>query len=216
LVTLAPEQVPAGTIARLAASGIRVSLGHSMATYEQTRSAIAEGLSGFTHLFNAMRGLESREPGPTAAALETASCSYGLIVDGLHVTPAMLRLALRGAGNPMLVTDAVPPVGGTRSNFKLYGQEIRLAEGRCVRNDGTLAGAFLDMASAVRNCVRLLGLPLEDALRLATANPGAFLGLKVGRLLAGYRADLIALDPDKVAVLQTWVAGKTDDAANSR
>ena len=208
LLTLAPERMPAGFVAQLTARGVRVSLGHSMATYDETRAAIAEGLTGFTHLFNAMRGLESREPGPIAAALESGDCSYGLIVDGFHVAPAMLRLALRALGNPMLVTDAMPPVGGRQLSFQLYGDEIRVADGRCVRSDGTLAGAFLDMASAVRNCVRLLGLSLEQALRLATFNPARFLGVDVGQLKPGSRADIVALDPRTVEVIDTWVAGR--------
>jgi N-acetylglucosamine-6-phosphate deacetylase len=110
----------------------------------------------------------------------------------------------------MLVTDAMPPVGGSRSSFLLYGQTIDVRDGRCTRADGTLAGAALDMASAVRNCVRLLRLPLPDALRLATEAPARFLGVaaRLGRLASGYRADLIALDPDAVRVLTTWVAGK--------
>jgi N-acetylglucosamine-6-phosphate deacetylase len=207
LVTLAPEQVPAGFIADLVAADVRVSLGHSMATYEQTRRAMAEGLTGFTHLFNAMRPMESREPGPIAAALEQA-CSFGLIVDGIHVAPAMLRLALRGAGRPMLVTDAMPPVGGRATTFRLYGQDIAVDGTRCVRADGTLAGAMLDMASAVRNCVRMLGLPLEQALGLASVNPASFLGVSTGRLAAGYRADMIALDPDTIEVTKTWIAGR--------
>src|SRR6516225_8404681 len=103
LVTLAPEAVPPGFIAELVAAGIRVSLGHSMASYRQTRAAMAEGLTGFTHLFNAMRPLSSREGGPIAQALEAPDAWYGLIVDGVHVDPAMLRLALRGLGHPMLV-----------------------------------------------------------------------------------------------------------------
>jgi N-acetylglucosamine-6-phosphate deacetylase len=207
VVTLAPERVQAGFIERLAASGIRVCLGHSMATYAETQAAMAEGLTGFTHLFNAMRPLASREPGPIAAALEAPACSYGLIVDGVHVDPAMLRLALRGLGNAMLVTDAVPPVGGSRSTFALYGKDISVRADRCIRDDGTLAGALLDMATAVRNCVRLLGLSLEQALRLASANPATFLGLKVGRLAPGYRADMIAFDPGKIEVRTTWIAG---------
>jgi N-acetylglucosamine-6-phosphate deacetylase len=208
LVTLAPEEVPAGFIARLAAAGVRVCLGHSNATYAQTQAAMAEGLAGFTHLFNAMRPLQSREPGPIAAALEAPACSFGLIVDGVHVDPAMLRLALRGAiGRPFLVTDAMPPVGGIRPTFSLYGETIAVEEGRCVRQDGTLAGASLDMASAVRNCVRLLDLPLEQALALASFNPAALLQLRIGRLAAGYRADMIAIDPADIAVHQTWVAG---------
>ncbi|MFO1125743.1 MAG: N-acetylglucosamine-6-phosphate deacetylase [Methylocystis sp.] len=112
LVTLAPEEMPDGFIAELVAAGAKVSLGHSMATYEETRAAMAEGLTGFTHLFNAMRQLSAREPGPIAAALESSNAYYGLIVDGEHVAPAMLGLAMRGAGRPMLVSDAMPPVGG--------------------------------------------------------------------------------------------------------
>src|SRR5207244_434009 len=124
VVTLAPEQVPAGFIAGLVEAGVRVCLGHSMATYAQTTAAMAEGLTGFTHLFNAMRPLASREPGPIAAALESTRAWFGMIVDGAHVDPAVLRLALRGVGRPVLVTDAMPPVGGSRSSFTLYGEEI--------------------------------------------------------------------------------------------
>ena len=127
LVTLAPEQVPAGFIAQLAKAGVRISLGHSMATYAQTKAALAQGLTGFTHLFNAMRQPESREPGPAVAALEAPGAWFGMIVDGHHVDPAMLRLALRGAARPMLVTDAMPTVGGSRSTFLLGGQEIGAA-----------------------------------------------------------------------------------------
>jgi N-acetylglucosamine-6-phosphate deacetylase len=209
VVTLAPEEAPPGFIAALARAGVRVSLGHSIATYEETRAAMAEGLTGFTHLFNAMRPLGSRDPGPIAAALETPDCFYGLIVDGEHVHPAMLNLALRGAGRPMLVTDAMPPVGGRRADFTLYGEEISVRNGRCLRADGTLAGAALDMAGAVRNCVRLLGLPLPRALHMASAAPAAFLGLsdRLGRLAPGLRADLVAFAPDDVSVAATWVAG---------
>lgn len=209
LLTLAPEEVPPGFIRRLVAAGIRVSLGHSMATYEQTRAAIAEGLTGFTHLFNAMPPLQSRAPGPIAAALETAEIFYSLIVDGIHVDPTMLRLALRGAGCPILVTDAMPPVGGSVKNFKLYDDEISVTADRCLRN-GTLAGAILDMATAVRNCVRLLDVPLERALTFASVHPAIFLGLgeSLGRLVPGFRADLVALDPETIQVVRTWVAGQ--------
>jgi N-acetylglucosamine-6-phosphate deacetylase len=135
-----------------------------------------------------------------------------MIVDGEHVAPAMLRLALRGAGKAMLVTDAMPPVGASSVSFRLYGQRITVRDGRCTTADGTLAGSVLDMASAVRNCVRMLGLPLAEALPLATTAPAAFLGIAdwLGRLAPGYRADLVALDPDTVDVLATWVAGSPD------
>ena len=210
LVTLAPERVPSGFIARLAKAGIRVSLGHSMASYDETKAALAEGLTGFTHLFNAMRPLGSRDPGPVAAALETGLAFFGMIVDGEHVDPAMLRLALRGVAHPMLVTDAMPPVGGSKSTFMLYGEEIAVRDGRCARADGTLAGAGIDMASAVRNCVELLHVPLTQALRFASTEPARFLGLEatLGRLAPGYRADLVAFDPGSMGVYATWVAGE--------
>jgi N-acetylglucosamine-6-phosphate deacetylase len=210
LVTLAAERVPAGFVRTLAAAGIRVALGHSMATYKETRAALEEGLTGFTHLFNAMRPLASREPGPIAAALETPGAFYGVIVDGEHVAPPMLRLALRGLGQPMLVSDAMPPVGGTRADFTLGGKRITAHDGRLTTEDGTLAGAALDMVSAVRNCVTLLDLPLADALHLASAAPAAFLGVgdRLGQIRPGYRADMVALDPAEIRVLASWVAGE--------
>lgn len=209
VVTLAPEEVGDGFIAKLAGAGVRVALGHSMATYAQTIAAMDAGLTGFTHLFNAMRPLASREPGPIAAALELPNAWYGLIVDGVHVSPVMLRLALRGAGRPILVTDAMPPVGGSRMSFDLNGESIRVHEGRCARADGTLAGACVDMATAIRNCVRLLEVPLIDALRYASVHPAEFLGLgdRLGRLAPGHRADMVALDAATIAVRHTWVAG---------
>jgi len=210
LVTLAPEQMPKGTIAQLAKAGVRISLGHSMATYEQTRMAMDEGLTGFTHLFNAMPPMLSREPGPVAAALESEDAFYGLIVDGEHVDPASLRFALRGLGCPMLVTDAMPPVGGSHRSFRLYGNEIAVSGGKLTRKDGTLAGAFLTMAQAVNNCVQMLGVQLEAALPLASRNPADFLGLgsRLGQLAAGFRADMVAFHPEKIEVIETWVAGK--------
>jgi N-acetylglucosamine-6-phosphate deacetylase len=180
-----------------------------MATYEETCAAMAEGLSGFTHLFNAMRPLTSREPGPVAAALEATDAWFGIIVDGFHVNPAMLRLALRGFGRPMLVTDAMPPVGGSRTSFSLYDFEVKVSGGRCLRPDGTLAGAALDMATAVRNCVNLLQVPLENALRFASRNPAEFIGVghMLGKLAPNYRADMVAFEPETITVSGTWVAG---------
>jgi N-acetylglucosamine-6-phosphate deacetylase len=112
----------------------------------------------------------------------------------------------------MLVTDAMPPVGGSRSNFSLHGKNITARDGCCVTDDGTLAGTVLDMAAAVRNCVRLLAVPLPDALRFASAHPATFLGLErmLGRLASGYRADLVAFDPNDIKILATWVAGRDD------
>jgi N-acetylglucosamine-6-phosphate deacetylase len=209
LVTLAPEIAGEDIIEALTGAGIHVALGHSMATYAQTVAAMRAGLTGFTHLFNAMRPLQSREPGPIAAALESPDAWYGLIADGVHVAPAMLQLALRGAGHPVLVTDAMPPVGGTRQSFRLNDEDIFVRDGRCTTRNGTLAGAALDMATAVRNCVQMLDAPLTSALRFASTHPAQFLGLghALGRLLPGYRADMVAFDPGGINVVRTWVAG---------
>jgi len=218
LVTLAPEVVPAGFIAELVAGGAKVALGHSMATFEETRAAMAEGLTGFTHLFNAMRPLSARDPGPIAAALESPNAYYGMIVDGEHVAPATLGLAIRGAGHPMLVTDAMPPVGGLKQEFMLQGEQITARDGRCVTPIGVLAGSSLDMATAVKNCVQLLGLSLERALRFASTEPADFLGVGhfLGRLAPGYRADIVAMNPSDLSIVATWVAGKkSDDGART-
>jgi len=209
LLTVAPETMPEGAIAALRQAGICVALGHSAATYQQTRAALATGLTGFTHLFNAMPPLAAREPGPIAAALETAGAWYGLIVDGVHVAPAMIGIALRGLGQPLLVTDAMPPVGGARDTFALQGRPIRTRDGKLMDEQGRLAGSLLDMAGAVRNCVRLLSMPLAGALRMASTAPAQAIGLgdRFGRLLPGYRADLVAIDPATIRVMGTWVAG---------
>jgi N-acetylglucosamine-6-phosphate deacetylase len=213
VVTLAPEEVPADLIGELARAGARVSLGHSMASYAETKAAIGQGLTGFTHLFNAMRPIAARHPGPIVAALETPGVWYGMIADGVHVDFAVLKLALRSVARPMLVSDAMPPVGGSRSSFTLQGRKITLRDGRCTGQDGTLAGAALDMATAVRNCVEFLDMPLTAALRAAAAEPADFLGLsdRLGRLKPGCRADMVGLDPGTVEVLATWVAGQSSD-----
>jgi len=210
VVTLAPERIPAQFIAHLVRQGVRVALGHSMATYAQTIAAFANGVTGITHLYNAMRPLESREPGPIAAALENANSYFGIIVDGIHVAPPMLRLALRGLGHPMLVSDAMPPAAGAQSSFELFGKNVTM-QGQCCRtSDGRLAGTALTMAAAVRNCTCLLDLPLSSALRLASLEPARFLGLdeRFGRLAPGCRADMVALQPETIEILGTWLAGK--------
>ena len=133
-----------------------------------------------------------------------------MIVDGIHVDPAMLRLALRGRARPMLVTDAMPPVGGRKASFALHGDKISVSDGACVRADGTLAGTALDMAQAVHNSVTLLEVPLTTALQFASANPADFMGVgdTLGRLRPGYRADVVAFVPEDLQILATWVAGQ--------
>jgi N-acetylglucosamine-6-phosphate deacetylase len=213
VVTLAPEMTTPDIIARLSAGGIVVSAGHSEASFEETIVAIAHGLRGFTHLFNGMARLEPRDPGIAGAALYDADTWCGIIVDGHHVDPVMLKLALRCKRHDrfMLVTDAMPAVGSTAPTFVLQGRTIRVADGICRDENGTLAGTALDMASAVRNAVAMLGLDLPEAARMASEYPAEFLGLghELGRIAPGYRANLVLVDDD-LKVHKTWIEGIAD------
>ncbi len=211
LVTLAPEMTQPDMIAKLAAAGVTVSAGHTNADYAAIRAALRHGLTGFTHLFNAMSQLEAREPGVVGAALEDPDSWCGIIVDGRHVDPVVLRIALRCKRNDrfMLVTDAMPSVGTSERSFLLQGRRISVEGNACVDEDGTLAGSHLDMAGAVRNAVSMLGLTLPEAVRMASSYPAEFLGIgqDVGRIAAGYRANLIQAD-DALNALQTWIDGR--------
>ena len=217
VVTLAPECVPAGFVKRLAAAGISVSLGHSEASAETIRVAADDGLTGVTHLFNAMPAMAARLPGPVGAALADRRLTASLIVDGIHVDPVAIRAAFaaKGAERIALVTDAMPTVGAAVTQFSLMGRVITLARGRLVDAEDTLAGAHLDMASAVRTAVTLVHVPLEDALRSASLTPAEFLGLdhERGALFPGARADLVALTPDLVP-LATWIDGQEEPSDN--
>jgi N-acetylglucosamine-6-phosphate deacetylase len=211
VLTLAPEMTTPDIIARLSAGGIIVCGGHSEASFEGTTAAIAHGLRGFTHLFNGMGRLEPRDPGIAAAALYDAGTWCGIIVDGHHVDPVMLKLALRCKRHDrfMLVTDAMPPVGSTAPTFVLQGRTMRVVDGICRDENGTLAGTVLDMAAAVRNAVSMLGLDLMEAARMASEYPAQFLGVdhELGRIAPGYRANLVLLD-DELQVRETWIDGR--------
>jgi len=210
VVTLAPEMTTPEMVAQLVARGILVSAGHSEASFAETTAAIAHGLRGFTHLFNAMARLEPREPGIVGAALYDENTWCGIIVDGHHVDPVMLKLALRCKRHDrfMLVTDAMPAVGSTEPTFVLQGRTIRVVDGICRDENGTLAGTALDMAAAVRNAVSMLGLDVVEAARMASEYPADFLGLgsELGRIAPGYRANLVLMD-DELRVRKTWLEG---------
>ena len=210
LVTLAPEQVPADTIRAMVARGAKVAAGHTAASYEQARVGLDAGISGFTHLYNAMTPLQGRDPGVVGAALEDPHSWCGVIVDGVHVHPASLRVALaaKPRGKIVLVTDAMPMVGSDDPSFNLYGETIVAKDGVVRNAAGSLAGSALDMASAVRNTVQMLGLPLEEAARMASTYPAQFLGIDDyrGRIAPGCAADLVLLD-DALQVRETWIGG---------
>lgn len=210
LMTLAPECVPAYTIRALAARGVLLCAGHTAGSYEQIRAGLDAGIRGFTHLYNAMSPLQGREPGAVGAALEDPYSWCGIVVDGHHVHAASLRVALaaKPRGKVLLVTDAMPPVGADDPSYTLYGETITVRDGAVRNAAGALAGSALDMATAVRNSVQWLGVPLEEAARMASTYPAEFLGLgrEYGRIEPGYRADLVSLD-DGLRVRDTWIAG---------
>lgn len=210
LVTLAPECVPPGTIRRLSEAGLTVFAGHTEATPVEIAKAEEEGLAGFTHLFNAMPPLAGRAPGPVGACLASQHSRCTLIVDGIHIDPvsAKLVLACKDKTAVILISDAMPPVGANDPRYTLYGETITAIDGRCATAEGTLAGSALDMATAVRNAVNLLGVDLADALAMASLNPAQVLQLDhlYGRLEPGYCADIVWLDDD-LQVRATWVEG---------
>lgn len=213
LVTLAPELAPTGTIRALVDRGVIVAAGHTAASYQDIQASFAEGLSGFTHLFNAMTPLGSREPGAVGAALDSAAGWCGIIVDGHHVHPATLRIALAAIGPERLalVTDAMPTVGWDRQEFVLGDRMITCQSGRCTAPDGALAGSHLNMAQALRNAEGLMSVDTATAARMASTVPAVILGLSHdrGAIAPGLRADLALIDAQG-QVLESWISGKNE------
>lgn len=200
MVTLAPE-LPGGLAAvrRLAAAGVVAAIGHTDATYAVARAALDAGATAGTHLFNAMRGLHHREPGPAAALLEHPDAYVELIADGVHLHPAVLRLS--AAAKPhltVLVTDAMAAAAAADGDYRLGPMDVEVRDGVArLAGTGAIAGSTLTMADAVRYAVQVAGLPIEDVVRAATATPAALLGLeRVGALRPGHLADLVVLDAD--------------------
>jgi N-acetylglucosamine-6-phosphate deacetylase len=209
LVTLAPELASEGAIKALTERGVIVSAGHTLATFKDMTRARAEGLTGVTHLFNAMTQMEGRNPGVVGAALST-DLYAGIIVDGHHVHAASLRAAYAamGADRLMLVTDAMSTVGGNEDHFMLGGVRIEAKDGALRGPDGTLAGSAISMIDAVRNAVAMMGVDFGAAVTMASATPATFLGLSQshGALSAGMRADIIHLSND-LQIRGTWIGG---------
>ncbi|WP_116810783.1 N-acetylglucosamine-6-phosphate deacetylase [Steroidobacter cummioxidans] len=211
LVTLAPERTTPQIIRKLTDAGVIVSAGHTNGTYAEIRSALDHGLTGFTHLFNAMSQLTGREPGAVGAALDDDNSWCGIILDGHHVDPVVLKIAMRSKRRDrfMLVTDAMPTVGAPNKTFNLQGRPISVADDNMlVDENGRLAGSDIDMASAVRNSLDMLDVDLPQAARMASLYPATFLGLnhELGRIEPGYRADLVLVDAS-LNVIETWIAG---------
>ena len=210
LVTVAPEQLGTDLLGTLITAGLRVAAGHTEATAAQMQAAADAGLTGVTHLFNAMSQMTAREPGAVGAALADERLFAGIICDGRHVDPRNLKVALKAKTRErlMLVTDAMPTAASDITAFRLLGRDVVLKDGQLNGPDGTLAGAHLTMIEAVRNAVTLVGASLEDALVMASTTPATFLGLndRLGMIAEGCKADLVAFTPDW-RVVDTWIGG---------
>ena len=212
MTTVAPESVTPDQVRALTGAGIAVSLGHSDTDCATAQRYAEAGARMVTHLFNAMSPLTHREPGMVGAALDTSALSAGLIADGIHVDPVAIRIALaakRGPGHVFLVTDAMAPLGTDMRDFELNGRTIHRDGNRLTLDDGTLAGADIDMAASVRFLVNEVGVDRDEALRMATAWPAQALGIAAekGMLGTGAAADFAVLDDD-LSVTSTWIGGR--------
>jgi len=211
LVTLAPELTTRGRIAELVSSGVIVFAGHTAACYEDCMAAEKAGLSGYTHLFNAMTPLGSREPGVVGAAIGSADAVFGIIADGHHVHPASVRLACKAKydGGAILVTDAMPTVGSEKPGFKLNGEWLEVLDGVLRTSSGSLAGSNLSMIEAVRNCMTFTGFDWTEAVRLASSYPARAIGCdgSVGEIREGAWADFVELTDD-LDIYRVWRGGK--------
>lgn len=213
LTTVAPENVSTEQIAVLVDGGVVVSIGHSNATAETARTYFEAGASMVTHLFNAMSPLGNREPGIVGAALDDSRIYAGLIADGIHVDPIVMRIALRAKLSPgqiFLVSDAMQTIGTALQGFELNGRAIHRSEGSLKLNDGTLAGADIDMLSSIKFVHEIIGLPLECSLAMASSVPAKAVGVdqQLGLLKPGYEADFVVLS-DRLDHIETWIGGKT-------
>ncbi len=211
-ITLATEAATPEQIAELTRAGCLVSLGHSDASFEDVTAAVKAGASCVTHLFNAMSQMTSRAPGLVGAALDNPEISMGLIADGYHVSPPMIRLALRanqGPGRPFLVSDAMATAGSTITKFDLQGRVISRAVDKLTLEDGTLAGAHLPLARAIKNLVSWGAADLETSLAMATRIPADVIGrADIGRIEKGARADLVLLNREDLSLKKVWRGGQ--------
>jgi len=210
LVTLAPETVPEKDIQRMVDLGIKVCLGHTNADYQTAQKAIDAGADGFTHLFNAMSALQGREPGVTGCALLNDTAACGIIIDGHHVdyTSAKLAIKTKPKGKVFLVTDAMSTIGTDQTEFSFFDRTVYLKDGRLTSTTGELAGAALDMITAVKNTAEGVGVGFEEAIRMASTYPANYINQTDfrGELTVGLAADFVLLN-ESLSVVSTWISG---------
>ncbi len=205
MITIAPESTTLEQVRALSNAGVVVSLGHTNADFSTCMSYAKAGARCATHLFNAMSQLNSREPGLVGAVLSNGDLSAGLIADGIHVHTETMRAAFgakTGPGEIFLVSDAMAPAGTNISEFELEGRRITRAKGRLTLSDGTLAGADLDLTTAIRVLVNQVGVSLSDALRSASSVPARLAGLPsiVGAIQSGKKCNVVRISSDLTSV----------------
>ncbi len=210
ILTIAPEQLNSTQIKALSTAGILLCAGHTNANYDTVLDAIENGLSGFTHLYNAMGKAQAREPNVMGAALMLDETTASIIADGHHVHPQMVQLAYRckPKGKLIFVSDAMSTIGGS-PKFKLYDEIIHEVDGRIVNEQGTLAGSAIALIDAVRISTTQMEIPIEESLAMASLFPAQYLGVAdtLGRLKAGYTADIVHLTND-FYTQTVWKKGK--------
>jgi N-acetylglucosamine-6-phosphate deacetylase len=209
IVTVAPELEGVRGLIEHFRDRVLFSIGHTSADYAEAVAALSWGASHFTHLFNAMTGMHHREPGVVGAAFESPTATVELIADGIHVHPAVLRVAvLTMAHRVVLITDAMRACGMPDGKYKLYDYEVTVGDGAARLANGTLAGSVLTMTRAVANMVELAGLPLPTVLPLATEIPARILGVadRKGKLESRFDADLVVLG-EKFEVERVFARG---------
>lgn len=211
LVDIAPEEAGNLDFVRAEAQRVRVSVAHTCADYDTARAAFDAGARHMTHLFNAMPGLHHREPGPIAAAAERDDVTAEIIADGVHIHPAMVRLAFKLFGDErmILISDSLRACGLGDGTYELGGQQFTVRGNRATIENGSLAGSVSDVMACLRTAVREMGIPLASAVKAASANPARILGLadERGSLASGHVADIAVLDAD-LAVKHVVLRGK--------
>jgi len=209
MMTVAPEISGARALIEHFKGKVLFSIGHTGATFADAVAALEWGASHFTHLFNAMTGMHHREPGVVGAALESVDATAELIADGIHVHPAVMRIACAAMPNRIaLITDAIRACGMPEGKYKLYDYEVTVVDGEARLPSGALAGSVLTMECAVQNMVELAGMPIEKVIPLATEVPARILGVadRKGKLENGYDADVVVIS-EKFEIERTFTRG---------
>jgi N-acetylglucosamine-6-phosphate deacetylase len=211
MLTLAPECISIKQLKSLKKLGFKILAGHTDANYDQLEEAVKYGLDGFTHLFNAMGQISSREPGVVGSALDFDEASASIIVDLHHVHPSLINLSFKQKpkGKLFFVSDSMATINHGDPSFELYDEVVSEANGRIINSEGKLAGSSITQIDAIKNAYQKCNIPIDSAISMATLYPAEYIGVSdyLGQLRSGYRADLAHFNSD-FQIQNVWVAGK--------